>query len=128
MLAIFGLVTLALGFACGGVLLATGFGFMAQASGLVLWLLFPTLIAVGYTLFVIGAQGPLIRSVSTASAALLLALAMAALVALVGRAIGLLPSVGAGAGPSASLWVVLILGVVLGPIALVVKRAPDRVD
>jgi hypothetical protein len=128
MLALFGLITLLLGFACGGVLLATGFGLMAQASGLVLWLLFPALLAVGYTLFVMGAQGPQIRSVSTASAGLLLLLAMVALVALVGRAIGVVPSAGAGAGPSASLWVVLILGVLLGPVALVVKRAPDRVD
>jgi len=110
MLVAVGIALLALGLFSGAALVAAAFGALAQEPGFTLWATFPVLCLLGFTLVAAQARPALVRSVSLASAALLLVLALAGVAALILGAAGL---VRAPTG-APSLWFVVVVGAVLG--------------
>ena len=110
MLVFVGLVLLAFGLLSGGALVLAAVGAAAAAPGFTLWATFPLLCLLGFTFAATQVRPPLVRTISLATSALLLLLALASVAALVLGAAGLTPA------PTApgSLWFVLVVGVVLG--------------
>jgi hypothetical protein len=111
-LAIVGGLLLALGLFAGIVLVLVPLGLAAMNSGAMLWVLFPLLSIIGYTLFATGARVGNFRALSFAVSCLLLVLAVASAAGLVLEATKLISP----AGNTLSLWYVLAVGGVLGTI------------
>lgn len=112
MLLIFGVALIALGLLSGAVILLATMGLIAAVPGFTLWLTFPSLCIIGFLLLAMQAQPAQVRTVSVASSALLLLMALASIVVLVLSAASILPA----PVSSASLWFVLVVGVLLGTI------------
>lgn len=112
MLFLFGLILLALGLLSGSALVLSTVGILAVTSGMTLWLMFPLLSIVGYVLMAMQAEPAQVRTVSVASSAVLLLLALASVVVLVLSSASLLPV----PNSTASLWFVLLVGVALGSV------------
>jgi hypothetical protein len=110
MLYIVGIILIALGLLSGSVLVAAAVGLVAAEPGLTLWLTFPGLSIFGFVLLAMQAEPAQVRTVSVASSALLLVLAMASVIVLVLSAASLLQA----PSGTAALWYVLVVGVVLG--------------
>jgi hypothetical protein len=110
MLFIVGIILVALGLLSGGMLVAAATALVAAEPGLTLWLTFPGLSIAGFLLLAMQAEPAQVRTVSVASSALLLVLAMASVIVLVLSAASLLQA----PSNSAALWYVLVVGVVLG--------------
>ncbi len=107
MIAIAGGMLAALGVFSAGLLVAAALGWTASAPGLTLWVLFPVFTLVGWGLLAAAGRDPAARVSTKLVSVPLLAMALVAAVALVGRSAGLL---GAGQeGGSAALWYVLVL-------------------
>jgi hypothetical protein len=104
-----GLVSLALGLFSGAVLVLGPLGVATWEPGMALWIFFPLLCMVGYSLCVVGARADQLRGLSMLVATLLILLALAC-------AAGLLMSAGmvTPRGSSWSLWYVLAVAGVLG--------------
>jgi len=121
MLVAMGVALLALGLLSGVALVLAPFGLWAGASaGWVLWTLFPLLCLLGFTFVATQASPALVRTVTRASAGLLLLLAVGSVVGLVFGAVGLLQA----PVSSAPLWFVLAVGVVLGSMGAASFRSP----
>ena len=99
-----------LGLFAGAVLVIAPFGLVSLEPGFALWLFFPMLSVMGYTLVVVGAKAAHIRGLSLVASCLLLALALASAAGLVFSAASVLHPV---AG-TLSLWFVLVVAGVLG--------------
>jgi hypothetical protein len=112
MLLIFGVVLIALGLLSGAVILLATMGLIAAVPGFTLWLTFPSLCIIGFLLLAMQAQPAQVRTVSVASSALLLLMSLASIVVLVLSAASILPA----PASSASLWFVLVVGVLLGTV------------
>lgn len=110
MLVIAGVLVLALGLLAGAVLVLAPLGAVASEPGLLLWVLFPLLCLLGFTLFATQARPAQVRTITLASSALLLVLALASIAAIVLGAAGLIPP---PANP-APLWFVLVVAGGLG--------------
>lgn len=110
MVLLVGVVMIALGLLSGGALVVAALGFLNAEPGFTLWVTFPLLCLIGFTL--IAAQGKLaaVRMISLASAAILLLLAVASVAALVLGSASLVSI----PGSSAPLWFVFVVGAVLG--------------
>ena len=109
-LAIVGGALLALGLFAGVVLVLVPLGLAAMDSGATLWVLFPLLSVIGYTLFATGARVGNFRALSFAVSCLLLVLAVASAAGLVLEAAAVIhPS-----GNTLSLWYVLAVAGLLG--------------
>jgi hypothetical protein len=115
-----GLVLLALGLLCGGLLLLIPLGLVPGEVGVTLWVLFPLFAGGGYLLSASAANDRNAAMLTRASGAVLLLLALAAAVALVLKAASILHT----ESDTLSLWYVLVVGLVLG-ITGVASR-PDR--
>lgn len=114
MLLLIAVLLLALGLLSGAVLVLSAFGALAASSALTLWILFPLLSIVGFSLAATQAQPAQVRGVTVAASGTLLLLAVASAGALVLGTGSLVP---APVHP-ASLWYVLAVGLVLGPVGL----------
>lgn len=112
MLVFVGVSLLALGLLSGAALLVAPFGILAAEPGLTLWVTFPALCLVGFAFVATQAKPALVRTISLASSALLLALAVASIAALVLGAAALVPR----PSSAASLWFVLVVGAGLGSV------------
>jgi hypothetical protein len=110
MLIIVGVILIALGLLSGAVLLLATVGLIAATPGLTLWLTFPSLCIVGFILMAMQAQPGQVRTVTVASSALLLLMALASIVVLVLSSASLIPL----PSSSATLWFVLGVGALLG--------------
>jgi hypothetical protein len=110
MLIIVGVILIALGLLSGAVLLLATVGLIAATPGFTLWLTFPSLCVVGFILLAMQAQPAQVRTVSVASSALLLLMALASIVVLVLSSASLIPA----PASSAPLWFVLGVGALLG--------------
>ena len=111
-LAIVGGLLLALGLFAGIVLVLVPLGLAAMNSGAMLWVLFPLLSIIGYTLFATGARVGNFRAWSFAVSCLLLVLAVASAAGLVLEATALINPVGG----TLSLWYVLAVAGLLGTV------------
>ncbi len=120
MLLLAGIVLIVVGLLSGGALLAAPFGVLPASPGLALWIFFPTFIVLGYVLFVVAAGTAQVRTLSRVAAAILLALAIISAVVL----FLVEASIARPASGTASLWYVLIVGVVLGTGSLAMHRLP----
>jgi hypothetical protein len=109
-LALVGLLFLALGLFCGVVLLAAPFGWFGLTAGLMMWILFPLFSSIGYFLFAAGARSGQVRSMTMLVSGLLLLLASAAGVGIVMDA----ASVYVAMHSVTPLWCVLIVAGILG--------------
>jgi hypothetical protein len=118
MLAVLGLVLMALGLLSGGVLVVAGLGLASLTPGLALWVTFPLLCLLGYALFVVGASLERIQVLSSTASVLLLVLAVVSLVALVLQSATLIHSV----VQAAALWYVAIVGGFLGVVGMASGR------
>jgi hypothetical protein len=112
MLIIVGVILTALGLLSGAVLLLATVGLIAASPGFTLWLTFPSLCIVGFILLAMQAQPAQVRTVSVASSALLLLMALASIIVLVLSSASLMPA----PASSATLWFVLGVGALLGTI------------
>ena len=118
-LAIVGGALLALGLFAGVVLVLVPLGLAAMDSGAMLWVLFPLLSVIGYTLFATGAKVGNFRALSFAVSCLLLVLAVASAAGLVLEATALIHP----AGNTLSLWYVLAVAGLLGTVGAGVQAA-----
>jgi hypothetical protein len=121
MMMITGAVLLVLGLASGLFLLVAPFGVGNVTPSLLTWAMFPVLTLVGYLFVALAARGGAIVPVSRIAGGVLLAFALAAIVALFLIANSLVAS----AGSTFSLWYVLAIGIVLGPVGLWFRRGGD---
>ena len=110
MLVIAGLVLLALGIACGAILLLAPLGLLPAEAGVAIWVLFPLFTVAGYLLATAPAQDRNIPLLSRISGVVLLLLALAAAVVLVLQGAALVQLRGSTWG----IWYVLAIGLVLG--------------
>ena len=110
MLIIAGVILIALGLLSGAVLLLATVGLIAATPGFTLWLTFPSLCVAGFILLAMQAQPAQVRTVSVASSALLLLMALASIVVLVLSSASLIPAPASWA----TLWYVLGVGALLG--------------
>lgn len=109
-LALVGLLFLALGLFCGVVLLAAPFGWFGLTAGLSMWILFPLFSGIGYFLFAAGARSAQVRTLTMAVSAALLLLASVAGIGIVMDA----ASVYVAVNSVMPLWCVLIVAGLLG--------------
>jgi hypothetical protein len=109
-LALVGLLFLALGLFCGVVLLAAPFGWFGLTAGMSMWILFPLFSSIGYFLFAAGARAGSVRALTVAVSVSLLLLASAAAVGIVMDA----ASVYVAANSVLPLWCVLVVAGLLG--------------
>lgn len=112
-----GIVLLALGIACGALLLLIPLGVIPGTAGIALWVLFP-LFAIGGFLMAATAAQTGAAMLSRGTGAALMVLALAAAIALVLQA----ASIFEPSGSTLSLWYVLVLGLVLGATGLATRR------
>ena len=112
MLSIFGALLMALGLLSGIDLVLATLGLMPATAGLTLWLTFPALSILGFLMLAMQAHPAQVRTVTAASSAVFLLLALASVVALVLSAASLLPA----PVSTAPLWYVLVVGVALGSV------------
>jgi hypothetical protein len=105
-----GLVSLALGLFSGAVLVLGPLGVATWEPGMALWIFFPLLCMVGYSLCVVGARADQLRGLSMLVATLLILLALACAAGLVLMSAGMVTP----RGSSWSLWYVLAVAGVLG--------------
>lgn len=122
MIMITGAVLLVLGLVSGLFLLAAPFGVGGVAPSLLTWAMFPVLTLLGYVLVALAARSGAIVPVSRVAGGVLLAFALAAIVALFLIANSLVAS----AGTTLSLWYVLAIGIVLGPVGLWFRRNAEE--
>lgn len=99
-----------LGVVSAGFLVIAPLSDAAAAPGWVLWVMFPLLTLVGWSLVVAGSRDPLVRLPTQLVAVLLLLVALLAAGVLVGHGAGVLSVVHG----TASLWYVMGVGGVLG--------------
>ena len=119
MMFIAGLVLLALGLACGALLLLIPLGVIPGATNLALWVLFPVFAIGGYLMAASAAANRGSATITRASGGVLMLLALAAAVCLVLQAASIVPP-----GDTLPLWYVLVIGLVLGGMG--VASRPDR--
>jgi hypothetical protein len=103
---------IALGLFAGAVLVAAPLGLISASADFSLWVLFPLLCIVGFSLFAIPAKSAQIRAVSLLASGLLVLLALAAAAALVLLAASIMQTVDS----PLSLWYVLITAGMLGSV------------
>jgi hypothetical protein len=121
MMMIAGAVLLVMGLASGLLLLVAPFAVGHYAPSFLTWAMFPALTLGGYLFVALGARAGAIVPVSRIAGGVLLAFALAAVVALfliANSAVG-------SAGGTLSLWYVLVIGIVLGPIGLWFRRRAE---
>ena len=112
MLFVTGIVLLALGLASGVFLVLFALDVIAGSPGLALWILFPLFTVMGYLMAATPSRDSMLPTLSRATGALLIVLALISAVALVMKGSGMLPP---GDGEDATaLWYVLVVGLVLG--------------
>ena len=121
MLFIAGLVILALGIFSGAILLLAPLGLIEATAGLTLWVLFPLFTVGGYLLAASAAPDSSLPILSRATGAVLLLLALAAGVVLVLQGGSLMEARG-----GASLWYVLVIGLLGGASGLAAHRKPQQ--
>jgi hypothetical protein len=109
-LALVGLLFLALGLFCGVVLLAAPFGWFGLTAGMSMWILFPLFSSIGYFLFAAGARSGQVRTLTMAVSGALLLLASAAGIGIVMDA----ASVYVAETSVLPLWCVLVVAGLLG--------------
>jgi hypothetical protein len=123
MLVLVGLLLLALGLVSGGALVLAAFEVLQVQAPLTLWVTFPLLCIVGFVL--IGGHAPheRVRTVSLATSALMLLLAVASIAGLVLGAAGIVPQ----PASTTALWYVLLVGIILGSLggAAFARRAAE---
>lgn len=110
LLVIVGALLMALGLFAGCVLVVVPLGLAAWSAGLVIWILFPVLSIVGYTLLVTAARPGSARLFTVAASVLLLVLAVGSALALVLDAASIVHTVGS----TLPLWYVLAVAGTLG--------------
>ena len=120
MMFIAGLVLLALGIHCGALLLLIPLGLVPGSTNVALWLLFPAFAVSGYFMAASAAANKGAATITRASGAMLMLLALAAAVALVLKAASLIHP----EGDTLALWYVLVVGLVLGGMGIASR--PDR--
>ena len=120
MMFIAGLVLLALGVLCGALLLLIPLGLVPGSTNMALWLLFPVFAVSGYFMAASAAANKGAATITRASGAVLMLLALAAAVALVLKAAALIHP----EGDTLALWYVLVVGLVLGGMGIATR--PDR--
>jgi hypothetical protein len=107
-----GALLVALGLFSGAVLVAAPLGLAGWSSGASLWVLFPLLTLVGYSMSVAGAKTAHVQGFSFVVSCILLLLALVAAVGLVLAATSVVPL----SGTTLPLWYVLAIAGVLGSI------------
>jgi hypothetical protein len=110
MLLLAGIALLALGLLSGVVLVLAPLNIVGADPGLTLWLSFPLLSVVGFSLIAARTKGSQLRVMSLASSALLLLLAVSSMGALVLGEAAFIPA----PTTTAPLWFVLVVGLSLG--------------
>ncbi|MFM1988365.1 MAG: hypothetical protein RJA99_1322 [Pseudomonadota bacterium] len=119
-LSIVGVMVLALGLVCGGVMVAVPLGLASLSAGPVLWVLFPAFCLGGFALLATGARPAALRGPMRAVSVALLALALASAAGLVMTAAAMREA----AGSTLPLWYVLAIAGTLGTVgAAVTGRA-----
>jgi len=108
--ALAGVVLLALGLFAGAVLVLAPLGLAPWTPGLTLWLLFPVFSVLGYCLLVIGARSAHVRGLSILVSVLLIVLALVSAVGLVLASADVVRAPGSTVG----LWYVLAIAGFLG--------------
>jgi hypothetical protein len=122
MLVIAGLVLLALGIACGVILLLAPLGVVPAEAGIALWVLFPMFTVGGYLLATAPAQDRNIPLISRVSGGVLMLLALAAAVILVLHGAAVVNV----RGSTWAIWYVLAIGLVLGASGLAAHQRPRQ--
>ena len=107
-----GALLVAMGLVCGAVLVAAPLGLAAGSAGASLWVLFPLLTLVGYSMSMAGARTAQVQGFSFVVSCILLVLALVAAGGLVLAA----TSVVAVSGTTLPLWYVLAIAGGLGSI------------
>ena len=110
MLVVAGFILFLLGALSGVWLVLAPFGFVGGPPGLALWAFFPVFTVVGYLLAAAPSRDTSLPLLSRGAGAILLLLALAAAVGLVLEAMKLVVAM----SDTASLWYVLVIGLVLG--------------
>lgn len=112
MVLVIGVLIIALGLVSGGALVLATFGVLSAEPGYTLWVTFPLLTLVGFTLIAAQAQMAAVRTISIVSSVILLLLALASVAGLVLGSAGLarIP------GSTAPLWFVFAVGAMLGSV------------
>ena len=110
MLAIVGIILMALGLLSGAVLVLATMGLMAATPGITLWMAFPALYILGYVSMAMQAQTAQMRLATMATSGVLLVLALASVIVLVLSAASLMPE----PASTGALWYVMIVGLALG--------------
>lgn len=119
-LSVVGVLVLALGLLCGGVMVAVPLGIATLSAGPVLWVLFPLFCLGGFALLATGARPAALRTPVFAVSIALLALALAAAVGLVATATAMREATGS----TLPLWYVLGIAGLLGTLgAAAIGRA-----
>ena len=118
MLVTAGLLILALGIACGVILLLGPLGLVDAAPGLAIWVLFPLFTIGGYLMAAAPAEDRQIPLMSRISGVALLTLALVAAVILVLQGGALMEA----RGNPWALWYVLAIGLVLGASGVAAHR------
>ena len=120
-LSVVGVLVLALGLLCGGVMVAVPLGIATLSAGPVLWVLFPLFCLAGFALLATGARPVALRAPVFAVSIALLALALAAAAGLVATATQMREATGS----TLPLWYVLGVAGLLGTLgAAATGRAP----
>ena len=114
-----GLVLLALGLGCGALLVLIPLGVVPGNTNLALWVLFPAFAIAGHLMASSAAANRSAVTITRASGAVLMLLALGAAVALVLQAASVFSP-----GDTLPLWYVLVVGLVLGGMG--VASRPDR--
>jgi uncharacterized membrane protein YsdA (DUF1294 family) len=124
MIAIVGGLLAAFGLVAGALLLAGPLGLVATDVGVALGMLFPVFTVIGWFLLVIGDRHPARVTATRVLSVLVLLLAVCAAGALLAVAAGVVPV--HGINGSIPLWVVLILGGVVGAVGTAAtNRKPE---
>ncbi|APV51175.1 hypothetical protein BWI17_16700 [Betaproteobacteria bacterium GR16-43] len=118
MLIVAGLILLALGVLSGAYLLLVPFGVVAGEAGLALWVLFPVFSILGYLLAAAPARDSSLPLLTRGAGVVLLLLALLAAVGIVLDSTAILPA----RGDLASVWYVLVIGLVLGATGVATHR------
>lgn len=121
MIAVAGLLFVAMGLVSGLLLVLHPFALGPGSPGLASWFLFPGLTLGGYLLLILGRGGYLALASRILGGTLLL-LAVAA----VGGIFAVYNGLAAAAGDTAALWYVAALGLVLGPVGLSLEKLARR--
>jgi hypothetical protein len=111
-LSVVGVLVLAMGLFCGGVMVAVPLGLASLSAGPVLWVLFPAFCLGGFALLATGARSAALRRPLLAISIALLVLALGAAGGLVATAAAMLEA----AGSTLPLWYVLAVAGTLGTV------------